>query len=136
MKSRSLILVVVSAILAAQTACSRVDPRHPPIQSSTASAYDRWRMRTSHAFRVEEWGEFDSMLQELRLRIMANREVSGRDKIEASLRAKVDGVTFREVLVMGYQAKLVRLGNESRNRPPTDESERPQGGSARLVSGV
>jgi hypothetical protein len=52
------------------------------------------------------------MLQELRLRIMADREATGHDAIEAALRSKINGTTFRDVIVMGLRAKMARLGVE------------------------
>jgi hypothetical protein len=107
---RTFLLAIALAAPCSQIACS--DRRHVPVSSSTASAYDRWRMRSSDAFRAEEWREFDAMLQELRLRIMANREATGHDGIESALRSKIDGASFREVLVMGCQAKLARLTAE------------------------
>ena len=49
------------------------------------------------------------MLQELRLRIMADREATGHDAIEVALRSKINGVTFRDVIIMGLRAKVARL---------------------------
>jgi hypothetical protein len=69
-------------------------------------------MMASDSIRSDEWREFDAMLQELRLRIMADREASGHDAIEAALRSKIHGATFRDVVVMGHRAKSARLTTE------------------------
>ena len=69
-------------------------------------------MRARDSIQNEEWKEFDSMLQELRLQIMANREATGSQAIELSLRSKIDGATFRDVLIMGLRAKLKRVTDE------------------------
>ena len=69
-------------------------------------------MSASDSIRIEEWREFDAMLQELRLQIMANREATGHDAIEAALRSKIHGASFREVLIIGLQARLRRLAPE------------------------
>jgi hypothetical protein len=69
-------------------------------------------MGASGSIRIEEWREFDAMLQELRLRIMSNREATGHDAIESALRSKINGATFREVLIVGLQAKIARLAGE------------------------
>ena len=96
----------------ASSACTRSDPRYTPISSATRGDYDRWRMRASDTIQTVEWKEFDSMLQEFRFQIMANREATGADAIEASVRSKINGATFRDVIIMGLKAKLKRLTDE------------------------
>ena len=61
---------------------------------------------------IDEWREFDALLQEIRLRVTAERQASGSEAVEAAMRARIDGETFRDVLVMGYEARLKRLEPE------------------------
>ena len=112
MRFRTFLPLLALAVGLGESACNRTDPRFVPISSSSSGAYARWRMSVSDSIRVEEWREFDAMLQELRVRIMANREATGHDAIESALRSKIHGATFREVLIIGLQAKLNRLGPE------------------------
>ncbi|MBI4624378.1 MAG: hypothetical protein HY736_14330 [Verrucomicrobia bacterium] len=69
-------------------------------------------MDASDSIGTEEWREFDGMLQDLRMQIMANREATGREAIESALRAKIHGATFRDVLIIGLRSRLVRLADE------------------------
>lgn len=100
------------AALFAAAGCTRGDPRAAPIPAATAGEFSRWRVRTADRLTAEEWREFDAMLQEVRLRIMAERAASGSEAIEAELRTRIAGLTPHEVLVLGYQSRLRRLREE------------------------
>ncbi|MES2693791.1 MAG: hypothetical protein V4773_09990 [Verrucomicrobiota bacterium] len=58
---------------------------------------------------LEEWREFDAMLQEIRLRVTAEKQASGSEAVEAAMRSRIDGATFKDVIAMGYEARLQRL---------------------------
>ena len=58
---------------------------------------------------AEQWREFDAMIQEIKLRVMADKEATGSEGVEAAMRGRIHGRTFQEVLAMGYEFKLQRL---------------------------
>lgn len=101
-----LVLLVVGLIGAG---CQKKDPRTEPVKSGSPSAFARWRTMASGEIKAEEWREFDALLQEIRLRVTAEKRASGSEAVEAVMRADIDGKTFREVLLMGYEARLKRV---------------------------
>ena len=113
MHSRLASFLLVALVLAT-TGCQKKDPRLEPVKSSSPSAFGRWRTMASEAIKAEEWREFDALLQELRLRVTAEKRGSGTEAVEAAMRADIDGKTFREVLLMGYEARLKRVVPERR----------------------
>lgn len=118
-------ILLLAGILWSGPGCARSDPRLQPIRIATQGEYERWRMMASDLISGEEWREFDESLQELRLRIMADREATGHAEIESALRSKIHGATFREILIVGAKAKIVRLTLER------EEVRRVMNGNAR-----
>ncbi len=102
-------LVLVAALAAGFFGCAKQDPRAAPVKSGSPSAFARWRTMASGEIRAEEWREFDALLQELRMRVTAEKRASGSEAVEAAMRADIDGKTFQEVLLMGYEARLKRV---------------------------
>lgn len=90
-------------------ACSRGDPHAAPIGAADRGALAKWRMIAADRFTREEWREFEAALQELRLQVMAHREATGSEAIDDAVCRRIDGRTFREVLVLGCESKLERL---------------------------
>ena len=89
--------------------CARDDARMEPVDARSPSAFMRWRTGAGKTIKVEEWKEFDAMLQELKLRVTAEKRASGTEAVEAAMRADIDGKLFRDVLLMGYEARLKRV---------------------------
>lgn len=108
--------------------CQRGDPQARPLEAANPGRLATWRMKMAESFRPEEWREFDAALQEIRLRIMADREASGSEAIEAALCRRIDGRTFREVLILGDENKLARLD------PVRRELKSAIDGNAKLVT--
>lgn len=103
-------LVAVACLLAG--GCQKADPRTEPVKAASPSAFGRWRSMASDQIKGEEWREFDAMLQEIRLRVTAERQASGSEAVEAAMQSRIDGATFLEVLAMGYEGKLRRIEPE------------------------
>jgi hypothetical protein len=109
MRSKIARIVLLGALAAGICSCGKPDPRTAPVKSASPSAFARWRTMASDGIRVEEWREFDSLLQELRMRVTAEKRASGSEAVEAAMRAGIDGRTFQEVLLLGYEARLRRV---------------------------
>lgn len=92
--------------------CAPEDRHQIRVEARSDAAFASWRAKVDPRFRLDDWREFDAILQELRLEIMAKRQASGHDAIEAALRTLIDGRTFGEVLRRGYEAKSVRVDRE------------------------
>lgn len=95
--------------LAGLMACQPSDPMAEPVASKTVGEFGRWRARMSDRITADQWREFDLMVQEIKLRVTADKEATGSEAVEAAMRARIDGRTFPEVLAMGYEFKLGRL---------------------------
>lgn len=102
-------VVLMAVVAVGWFGCAKEDPRTAPVKSGSPSAFARWRTMASDTIRAEEWREFDALLQELRMRVTAEKRASGSEAVEAAMRADIDGKTFQEVLLMGYEARLKRV---------------------------
>ena len=103
---------VLLFVVASLIGCQRADPWHAPVKAESPSAFSRWRSMASDRIKPEEWREFDALLQEIRLRVTAEKQASGSEAVEAAMRSRIDGRSFRDVLIMGYEAKLQRIEPE------------------------
>lgn len=111
---RTLPVLVALLVIAGVAGCQPKDPRLEPITAGSPSAFARWRMMAGDRIGRDEWREFDAMLQEIGLRVTAEKRASGSEAVEAAVRADIDGKVFREVLLMGYEARLKRAVPERR----------------------
>ena len=101
--------LLVGFVIVLLGGCSRTAPHDTPIPAPNRSALGKWRMMAADKFTRDEWREFETALQELRLRVTADREASGSEAVDEAVCRRIDGRRFREVLVLGYEAKLTRL---------------------------
>lgn len=108
--------------------CNRGDPHQVAIEAASPATLAKWRMKMADRFTPGEWKEFEGALQDIRLRVMADREASGSAAVEAATCGRINGHTLREVLAMGYEARLARL------RPVRDELKRAVEGNELLVT--
>lgn len=126
MKPRILVVVICAALVLG--ACGRTEPLATPVSATSMSGLGRWRIKQANRFTLEEWREFDAALQEIRLRVMADREASGSEAVEEAMCARINGRSVREVLVLGYEGRFARL------QPVRDELKRSLEGNALLVT--
>lgn len=89
--------------------CNRADPHTVAIDASTPQRLASWRENHYERLPQQEWKEFADALQEIRLRVMADRQASGSAAVEDAMCSRVNGHSFSEVLIMGYETKLARL---------------------------
>jgi hypothetical protein len=103
-------LVAVAAVVF--VSCSRDPLLDRTVRSDTSSAFGSWQGRIRGEFTSAQWTEFESALQEIKLKLMADEEASGTEAVNDALRGKIDGRTVREVFQQGYTAKIWRLNVE------------------------
>jgi len=108
--------------------CNRGDPHQVAIEAGSPATLGRWRMKMADRFTPDDWKQFEAALQEIRLRVMADREASGSAAVEEATCGRINGHTLREVLAMGYEARLSRL------RPVRDELKKAVEGNELLVT--
>lgn len=103
---------LLAGLLLVTAGCQKTDPRKEPVQAQSPSAFSRWRSMIGTEIKLDEWREFDAMLQEIRLRVTAEKQASGTEAVEAAMRSRINGLTFTDVLALGYEGRLMRLRPE------------------------
>jgi hypothetical protein len=108
MNSCARFLALAAAVTALFAGCTPKPKTMPAIDARNIGAYNGWRSSAALQFTSEPWKEFDDAVQEIRLKV--TREGStGSDAVKAALCERLNGLTFREAMVMGYRARLERL---------------------------
>lgn len=100
-------------LLCASTACQRTPRWDRVVEADSAPAFGAWQRSQQHDFSKEEWAEFESALQDIKVRIIALREASGTEGVNDALRPKIHGQTVRQVLAQGLEARIWRLKVEA-----------------------
>lgn len=103
---------LLAGLLFVATGCQKADPRKEPVQAQSPSAFSRWRSMIGTEIKPEEWREFDAMLQEIRLRVTAEKQASGTEAVEAAMRSRIHGLAFVDVIALGYEGRLMRVRPE------------------------
>lgn len=99
-------------LLALLAGCAPTDPIEERVRAKSPLAFNTWQSRFASRLDAGERARFEAALQEIRLKIMADREATGSDPISEALRAKIDGRPVREVLQLGLELRLARLLQE------------------------
>lgn len=103
---------LLAGLLLVTAGCQKTDPRKDPVQAQSPSAFMRWRSMIGTEIKADEWREFDAMLQEIRLRVTAEKQASGTEGVEAAMRSRINGLSFTDVVALGYEGRLLRLRPE------------------------
>ena len=106
----SLLFILVGAF--ALGGCAKKPRLERVVAAETARDFAAWQRDNRDAFTAEEWTEFEAVLQDLKVRIIALQEATGSDAVNDALRPKLHGRTVRDVLKQGYEARLWRLNVE------------------------
>ena len=89
------------------------DPLERIIQARSAITFAMWQNRATSDFSAAKRKRFEEAFQEIRLKIMADREATGSEAIDAAFRSKIDGRPIREALQLGLESRLLRLRSEA-----------------------
>ncbi|MDO8542163.1 MAG: hypothetical protein Q7S40_17125 [Opitutaceae bacterium] len=104
--------LALAAAAFATAGCTPTPLMERKIPAESSSAFASWQGRMRGDFNTAQWADFEEALQEIKLKLMADNEASGTDKVNEVMRSKINGRTVREVLQLGYTAKLWRFGVE------------------------
>lgn len=114
-------IVPVLAILLVTAGCARRDPLEQTVSVATAGRFAAWRAHIASDSGVETRRRVEEALQEIRLNVTGERElkramgekvVAGSETIDEAVRQRVDGRLLVEVLQLGYELRVRRLGEE------------------------
>lgn len=103
---KPLIAVICFALL---LGCSRPPPGRQPVEATTPINFAMWRSENNDALTRKEWSLFDLAMDELKLKLMLDGQASGSEAIDRALRAKINGLPLRDVMLSGLQLRLKRL---------------------------
>lgn len=103
---------LLAGLLLVTVGCQKTDPRKEPVQAQSPSALMRWRSMVGTEIKPDEWREFDAMVQEIRLRVTAEKQASGSEAVEAAMRNRINGLSFTDVIALGYEGRLLRVRPE------------------------
>ena len=106
---RRALLLVITGLSLLGSGCLRSDPHQIRIVAKSAWAFGNWRSREAGSLTLDQWREFDAMIQEIRLRIMGERKATGSVAIDQAMRERIDGRTVGEALRLGCEAKQLRF---------------------------
>jgi hypothetical protein len=92
--------------------CRPVDLLDEKVSARTPFHLMMWKAHIGKKQTSQEQQELEDMIQELSLSVMINKAASGSEGVDAAVRAEIDGVTLRELLLQGYRARQQRLDLE------------------------
>ncbi len=100
------------AVLVVTVGCGPSDPLAKTIRAKGAIAVNVWQAGLPGEFSVAERLRIEGALQEIRLKIMGDKEATGSEPITVALGEKIHGRTVREVIQLGCESRLLRLRGE------------------------
>lgn len=109
---KSLRVLVLVSIVGLVAGCSQPPLLERPVQADTVNSFAKWQTAVRPEFGPEGWAEFDAVLQDIKLKLMADEIARGTDAVNDALRKVVHNTTVREVLLQGMQARLWRQNVE------------------------
>ncbi len=111
------VTVYLVLVLGALVAAFVPNPRHTApgdqvVSARSALDLSMWRSRHALEHSPVEWSEFDEALLELRYRITAGYEATGSEAVAQAMCQRIDGLPYRRVIQLGYEARLARLADD------------------------
>lgn len=99
----------VLGVLTGLGGCRPSEPTEAVVSARSPIGFSMWQSRFATEASPELRQSLEAALQEIRLKVMGDREASGGEAIDAALREKIDGRPVREVLQRGWESRLHRL---------------------------
>ena len=109
---RTLWSLLFAWVLLFGVGCGARDLMDRTVTAKSPVAFNTFQSRFASRASPEERRQFEAALQEIRYKIMADKEATGSDPISDALRTKVNGRSVREVLQLGVELRLLRLLKE------------------------
>jgi hypothetical protein len=113
-KSTLLTFVVCVSVSAFFSACSQKEPLDAKIKAASTSEFENWRGDAGGMLTPTQWNDLELALRELKIKTMSEAGSSKADVLDEGMRAKINGKTVREAIVLGLQARRDRLEMERR----------------------
>ena len=94
------------------TGCRPTNLLDEKVDGRTPFGFVMWRAQIAEKQTPQERQELADMIQEVNYWVTTNRIATGSVAVDEAVRAEIDGVTVRELLLKGYEAKRQRLDLE------------------------
>lgn len=91
--------------------CQRGDPLDTKVGAATPLSFQQWRADVIQRLTTNQVRDLDTAVQEIRYKIMADG-YSGTDPVNEVFRDRVTGKTLRQLVEMGYTAKIDRIEHD------------------------
>lgn len=105
-------VLVLLALACGLSGCRPANPLNQTISANSAIDHNLWRSNVSGSLSQEQWLDFDTAIQELRLKIMAEHIAVLTADVDAALLAKINKRPVCEILHEGFEFKLGRLNQD------------------------
>jgi hypothetical protein len=92
--------------------CRPTNPLEEKVDGRTPFGFVMWRAQIAEKQTPQERQELAEMIQEVNYWVTTNGIATGSVAIDEAVREEIDGVTVRELLLKGYEAKRQRLDLE------------------------
>jgi hypothetical protein len=96
----------------AVTACAPSDPLDVKVESTSQIDLDVWRSNSLSRLSPEQLADFNEAYQQIKFQLMAAGEANGSSAVESAALEKINGLTVRAVLEMGFASELERVKAE------------------------
>ena len=94
------------------TGCRPTNLLEEKVDGRTPFGFVMWRAQIAEKQTPQERQELAEMIQEVSYWVTTNGIATGSVAVDEAVRAEIDGVTVRELLLKGYEAKRQRLDLE------------------------
>ena len=94
------------------TGCRPTNLLDEKVDGRTPFGFVMWRAQIAERQTPQERQELSEMIQEVNYWVTTNGLATGSVAVDEAVRAEIDGITVRELLLKGYEAKRLRLDLE------------------------
>ena len=94
------------------TGCRPTNLLDEKVDGRTPFGFVMWRAQIAEKQTPQERQELAEMIQEVNYWVTTNGIATGSVAVDEAVRAEIDGITVRELLLKGYEAKRQRLDLE------------------------
>src|SRR4051794_33880710 len=121
MRPRRAAGMVVGVLALVVSSCQRGDPLARPVSAKTPAELLAWRAQVESDTTIENRRRVEEAFQEIRLKVSGERELKrqlgetltpGRQEIDETVCARVNGRPLGQVLQLGYELRVRRLKEE------------------------
>jgi hypothetical protein len=105
-------LLVLALVGFAVAACGPSDPLDLKVESTSPLDLDIWRANAISRLSPQQLADFNEAYQQIKFQIMAGGAANGSSEVESAALEKINALSVRGVLKLGFDAELERVETE------------------------